>query len=97
MYAFDYHRPTSLRQAASLAGQGRGREDPRRRPHAAADDEAAARRAGELIDLGQIAELRGIERTARSVTIGAMTTHAEVADSADVREGHSGARRAGRR
>ncbi len=53
----------ALRQAASLARQGRGREVPRRRPHAAADDEAAPRGADRhLIDLGQIAELRGIER-----------------------------------
>jgi carbon-monoxide dehydrogenase medium subunit len=39
-----------------------------------------------LIDLGQIAELRGIERSARSVTVGAMTRHAEVAKSTEVRE-----------
>jgi carbon-monoxide dehydrogenase medium subunit len=39
-----------------------------------------------LIDLSQIADLRGIERSARSVTIGAMTTHSEVADSAEVKE-----------
>jgi carbon-monoxide dehydrogenase medium subunit len=39
-----------------------------------------------LIDLGQVAELRGIERSARSLTIGAMTRHAEVAASKDVHE-----------
>jgi carbon-monoxide dehydrogenase medium subunit len=39
-----------------------------------------------LIDLGQVPELRGIERSGRSVTIGAMMRHAEVADSAEVRE-----------
>jgi carbon-monoxide dehydrogenase medium subunit len=39
-----------------------------------------------LIDLSQVAELRGIERSARSVTIGAMATHAEVANSTEVRE-----------
>jgi carbon-monoxide dehydrogenase medium subunit len=41
---------------------------------------------GNLIDLSRVEELRSIERSARSVTIGAMTTHAEVANSPEVRE-----------
>jgi carbon-monoxide dehydrogenase medium subunit len=39
-----------------------------------------------LIDLSQIEGLRGIEVTSRAVIIGAMTPHAEVANSAAVRE-----------
>jgi carbon-monoxide dehydrogenase medium subunit len=39
-----------------------------------------------LIDLSQIEGLRGIEATSRAVIIGAMTSHAEVATSAAVRE-----------
>jgi carbon-monoxide dehydrogenase medium subunit len=39
-----------------------------------------------LIDLGKLAELKGIERRGRSVVIGAMTTHGEVHDSAVVKE-----------
>ena len=38
-----------------------------------------------LIDLGSLAELRGISVAGGAVKIGAMTTHAEVAASADVR------------
>jgi carbon-monoxide dehydrogenase medium subunit len=38
-----------------------------------------------LIDLGQIAELKGIKVADGKVTIGAMTTHGAVAASADVR------------
>lgn len=38
-----------------------------------------------LVDLGGIAELKGIRVDAHSVTIGAMTTHATVAASAEVR------------
>ena len=38
----------------------------------------------DIIDLGGIAELKGISVTGQSVTIGAMTTHAEVASSAEV-------------
>lgn len=37
-----------------------------------------------LVDLGQIAELKGIKRDGAALVIGAMTTHAEVAASKDV-------------
>ncbi len=37
-----------------------------------------------LVDLSQVNELKGIEVTAEAVTIGAMTTHADVAANADV-------------
>ena len=86
MYAFEYHRPTSVRQAANLAAK---MEDakflagghtllPTMKQRLAAP--------ANLIDLGQVAELRGIERSARSITIGAMTRHADVAASSDVHE-----------
>ena len=39
-----------------------------------------------LVDLGGIAELKGIKVDAKSVTIGAMTTHATVAASAEVKK-----------
>jgi aerobic carbon-monoxide dehydrogenase medium subunit len=86
MYAFDYHRPTSVRQAASLAGKvedfkfiaGGHTLLPTMKQRLAAP--------ANLIDLNDVAELRGIERSARSVSIGAMTKHAEVAASAEVRE-----------
>src|SRR5262245_38891603 len=38
-----------------------------------------------LVDLGRVAELKGIERKGNALVIGAMTTHAEVADSAVVK------------
>lgn len=86
MYAFTYHRPTSVRQAANLLGKvedskilaGGHTLLPTMKMRLAAPSN--------LIDLSQCADLRGIEPSARSVTIGAMTTHAEVADSADVKE-----------
>ena len=86
MYAFDYHRPTSVREAASLASKSEDMKFlagghtllPTMKQRLAAP--------ANLIDLGQIAELRGIERSARSVTIGAMMRHADVAASAEVRE-----------
>ena len=86
MYAFEYHRPTSLRQAANLAAKSGDAKIlagghtllPTMKQRLAAP--------ASLIDLSQVAELRGIERSARSVTIGAMATHSEVANSAEVRE-----------
>ena len=85
MYAFAYHRPTSLRQAANLL---------------AADGDAKILAGGHtllpamklrlaapsaLIDLGRLKDLRGVESKGRSVVIGAMTPHAEVEASAAVR------------
>jgi aerobic carbon-monoxide dehydrogenase medium subunit len=86
MYAFEYHRPTSLRQAASLASKADDAKIlagghtllPTMKQRLAAP--------ANLIDLSQIPELRGIERSARSVTIGAMVTHSDVAKSPEVRE-----------
>ena len=86
MYAFEYHRPTSVQQAADLAGQA---EDTKflAGGHTLLPT-MKLRLAGpaNLIDLGQIAELRGIERSGDTITIGAMMKHAEVAHSAEVRE-----------
>jgi carbon-monoxide dehydrogenase medium subunit len=41
---------------------------------------------GSIIDLGGVAELKGISRDGDSIVIGAMTRHADVADSAVVRQ-----------
>ncbi|WP_201835909.1 FAD binding domain-containing protein [Microvirga zambiensis] len=85
MYAFEYHRPTDVKQAAELVAQleetkflaGGQTLLPTMKMRLAAP--------ANLIDLGQVAELRGIERSADTLSIGAMTLHAEVANSADVR------------
>lgn len=85
MYAFEYHRPTNVQQAADLASQC---EDIKflAGGHTLLPT-MKLRLAGpaNLIDLGEIAELRGIERSADTITIGAMTKHAEVANSAEVK------------
>ncbi|KMO34551.1 FAD binding domain-containing protein [Methylobacterium aquaticum] len=85
MYAFAYHQPTSLKEAVSLlAGEdaklvaGGHTLIPTMKQRLAAP--------GTLIDLGKVPDLVGIERSPRSVTIGAMTTHGAVAESADVKE-----------
>lgn len=83
MYAFDYHRPSTVRDAQALLKDG-----------------AKALGGGQtliptlklrlanppaVIDLGAIAELRGIEQSGDVLVIGAMATHSEVAESKAVR------------
>ena len=85
MYEFNYHRPASVADAAALL---------------AANADAKLLAGGQtylptlkqrlaqptdLIDLGRIAELKGIKEEGGGLTIGAMTRHADVAHSAVVK------------
>jgi carbon-monoxide dehydrogenase medium subunit len=83
MYSFDYQRPTS-RAAATAAIQG----DARYLAGGQSLVQAMKLRLSSserLVDLGAVAELKGIKVDTDNVTIGAMTTHASVAASSDVR------------
>src|SRR6266851_8319641 len=86
MYAFTQHRPATVRQAASLLAK---------------EEEAKLLAGGHtliptmklrlagpkhLIDLSKIEGLTGIEMSGRSLTIGAMTPHVDVATSPVVKE-----------
>jgi len=90
MYAFDFQRPTTLRQAASLLAKS---------------DEAKLLAGGHslipvmklrlaspktIIDLTQIKELSGIELKGRTLVIGATTKHREVANSPIAQEAMPG-------
>lgn len=84
MYEFNYHRPASLDEAkrilsgndeAKLLGGGMTLLPTMKMRLAQPSD---------LVDLSAIASLSGIEVAADSITIGAMTTHAQVAASAEV-------------
>jgi aerobic carbon-monoxide dehydrogenase medium subunit len=85
MYAFDYYRPSSLAEAAKLIA---GSEDGKLLAggHTLLPT-MKLRLAGPktIIDLGRIAELRGIERKGNDLVIGAMETHDAVASSPVVR------------
>jgi len=85
MHAFTYHRPTSVADAVAKRS---------------ADDDASYLAGGmtliptlkqrlaqptQVFDLAGLADLKGIVVTDGAVTIGAMTCHADVALSADVR------------
>ncbi|HTO84901.1 MAG TPA: FAD binding domain-containing protein, partial [Methylomirabilota bacterium] len=86
MYNFNYVRPASLADAAKALG-------------ASADAKIVAggqtllptmkqrlAQPSDLVDLGGIAELKGIKVDGNTLTIGAMTTHNDVAHSADVKK-----------
>ena len=85
MYSFDYKSPSSLSEAVAmlqssddgllLAGGHTLLPTMKQRLASASD----------LIDLGGVSELRGISVSDDTVTVGAMTAHAEVAASSDVR------------
>ena len=84
MHAFDYHRPATLKEAASLLRKTEGA-----RPLAGGQSlvptlKFRLARPPSLVDLGAITDLRGIKLDGATLTIGAMTTHSEVAGSKDV-------------
>ena len=82
MHAFKYHRPSSLNYAAALmkgdakllAGGQTLVQTMKLRLASPSD----------IVDLGTIKDLAGIKSDGKSVTVGAMTRHADVAHSADV-------------
>jgi len=86
MYAFKYHRPTTVRQAAGLLA--RQEEAKLLAGGHTLIPTMKLRLAGpkHIIDMGMIEGLSGIEMGGRSLTIGALTKHAEVATSPVVRE-----------
>ncbi len=84
MYAFEYQRPADRAAAAAAANA-----DARYLAGGQSLIQAMRLRLSSserLIDLGGIKDLKGIRVEADKVTIGAMTTHAEVARSAELRK-----------
>jgi len=84
MYSFDYQRPAD-RAAAAAALKG----DARFLAGGQSLIQAMKLRLSQsetLVDLGGIADLKGIKVDGGSVSIGAMTTHATVARSAEVQK-----------
>jgi aerobic carbon-monoxide dehydrogenase medium subunit len=84
MHAFKYHRPSSVNDAAALAkgeakllAGGQTLVQTMKLRLASPSD---------IVDLGTIKDLAGINSDGKTVTIGAMTRHAEVAHSADVKK-----------
>lgn len=80
MYAFDYHRPKSLADAAGVLGSGSGRLLAGGQTLLPAMKLRLAQ-MDNLVDLGAISDLKGIEERDSALRIGAMTTHAAVAEA----------------
>jgi carbon-monoxide dehydrogenase medium subunit len=85
MHAFTYHRPSSLNDAAALSAKGEAKL------LAGGQSLVQAMRLrlaspSDVVDLGALKDLAGIKSDGRSVTVGAMTRHADVAASADVKK-----------
>src|SRR5215468_9132736 len=86
MHDFNYQRPGSLADAAkALAASSDGKLLAGGMTLLPTLKQRLANPA-DLVDLAGIAELRGIKVDGSTVTIGAMTTHAEVAHSAEVQK-----------
>jgi carbon-monoxide dehydrogenase medium subunit len=86
MYAFAYHRPSTVRQAQSALHK---HEDSKLLAGGQTLLPTMKQRLASpsaLIDLGHVAGLSGIEKKGRNIVIGAMTRHADVAASALVHE-----------
>ena len=86
MQAFGYSEPTTLAKASGAASANAESRYVAGGQSLLAAMKLGLAAPGELVDLSHIAELRGIkvEGNGAAVTIGAMTTHAEVAESLEV-------------
>ena len=86
MYEFKYQRPTSVRQAANMLAK-----DPEAKLLAGGHSlipvlKLRLAKHSALVDIGRVEGLNTIELKGRSVVIGAMARHVEVANSPVVKE-----------
>jgi aerobic carbon-monoxide dehydrogenase medium subunit len=86
MYSFNYQKAKSVAEAAALLAKNGDAK-----PLAGGQSLIAAMklrlaRPSDVVDLGTLPDLKGIKVDGSNVTIGAMTRHAEVAGSADVKK-----------
>ena len=85
MYAFQYHRATTVEQARERLRAQSGAKLLAGGQSLVASMKLRLADPAELIDLSSIAALAGVQVGHRTVTVGAMTRHAEVAASPEVK------------
>lgn len=85
MYNFEYFKPTSIAEAASLYAAHEGSKLLAGGQSYLPALKMRLDQPSALIDLGRIEELKGIREEAGGLTFGAMTRHSEVKDSELVR------------
>jgi carbon-monoxide dehydrogenase medium subunit len=86
MHAFQYHRPSSTKDATALGTKG---EEPKYLAGGQSLVQAMKLRLAspsDLVDLGSLKELASIKVSGGTVEIGAMTRHADVAASPEVKK-----------
>ncbi len=86
MYSFNYNRVKSVADAAAALGKSEDAKLLAGGQSLVASMKLRLSKPSDLIDLGTIADLQGIKVDGSTVTIGAMTRHAEVAGSAEVKK-----------
>ena len=86
MYSFNYQKTKSVADAAAALGKNADAKLLAGGQSLIAAMKLRLAQPAQLVDLGDVAELRGIKVDGGNVTIGAMTRHAEVATSADVKK-----------
>jgi carbon-monoxide dehydrogenase medium subunit len=83
MYAFEYHKASSVADAVALLSKNADAKLLAGGQTLIASMKLRLASPSDLVDLSGIAELRGIRRDGTNLVIGAMTRHAEVAASKD--------------
>jgi len=86
MHDFNYQKATSVADAASKLGAASDGKLLAGGMTLLATMKQRLAAPSDLVDLGKIADLKGIKVGGGTVTIGAMTTHAEVATNAEVKK-----------
>ncbi len=86
MYDFGYHRPSSAADAAALLAKNGEAKVVAGGMTLVPTLKQRLAQPSDLVDLGGIGDLKGIKAEGGGLTIGAMTTHAEVARSPEVQK-----------
>jgi aerobic carbon-monoxide dehydrogenase medium subunit len=86
MYAFTYHRPATVRQAVNLLAKIEDAKILAGGQTLLPTMKQRLASPANLVDLGGIEDLSGIELKGRQLVIGAMTRHGEIANSPIVQE-----------
>jgi aerobic carbon-monoxide dehydrogenase medium subunit len=82
---FEYHRAGSVAEALNLLNQNSGAKILAGGHSLLPAMKLRLSEPDVLIDIGRVAELKGINVKGNSLSIGALSTHAQIASSADVR------------
>jgi carbon-monoxide dehydrogenase medium subunit len=86
MYSFTYHRPSTVRQAANLLAKNEDAKLLAGGHSLIPVMKLRLARPTAIVDISRVEGLSGIELKGRSIVIGALTRHGDVADSAVVQE-----------